>query len=269
MFNKKSINNFFKSTFYMLSFMIFFSCGKEKNNVDRSSVVSKDNEAGGRHYDSYDDQYGDDSCNSKALKKEWRGKFDELEYEFEHNRNNQKIKKQLSTLEREIDGYEVPKLKSKISTLRNKCEERFQRKKQHRKSKQWIKKASDTLEVETPMGAGEKLRSENKRFTLKFQKDLNLVIYDKQQGDKAIWSSGVKRKFKNRRSNEAELWLQEDGNIVTYVAPDRNPGDAIWASGTMDRRSKKIIITNKGHLEIHNVNDEATWSTKNHPHIGY
>ncbi len=120
------------------------------------------------------------------------------------------------------------------------------------------------------MKAGEELRSKNGDYTLKFQKDLNLVVY--YRGNKAIWSSGVKKKFRkiyrSYGSGNAHLLLQNDGNAVTYIS-GRDPKDAIWAIGTNGKKDiTKIIITNEGIFEIHDARG-SIWSSKRHNHIGY
>ncbi|HKZ69282.1 MAG TPA: protein kinase [Anaerolineales bacterium] len=68
----------------------------------------------------------------------------------------------------------------------------------------------------------QELLSDNKRYSLRFQSDGNLVLYD-TRNDKSLWSSNTEG------SQASYLAMQNDGNLVLYT----KTGTAVWASETV------------------------------------
>lgn len=64
-------------------------------------------------------------------------------------------------------------------------------------------------------------------FHLVLQKDHNLVLYDSEEENRALWASGTK----GRGKGECKLIMQDDGNLVLY---DKDEA-AIWSSDTCRR----------------------------------
>ena len=90
---------------------------------------------------------------------------------------------------------------------------------------------------------GEKLKSQNGRYSLILQRDGNLVLYDR---GKAIWSSGTQGKRVDR------LLMQHDGNLVLY-----GPRGPLWASNTSGNPNILLRLQNDGNLVLY----KAIWST--------
>lgn len=101
------------------------------------------------------------------------------------------------------------------------------------------------------------LKSEDRRYTLDFQKDGNLVLKD---GNHLIWDT---KTFDRRPKN---LVFQKDGNLVIYDFDDR----PIWASDSNNRHGDCLFLKNDGNLVIYTRDQHAVWDihTKEKPDRG-
>lgn len=94
---------------------------------------------------------------------------------------------------------------------------------------------------------GEKIQSANGRYTLTYQTDGNLVVYD---GTTAKWASNTNGRPVGRAI------MQTDGNLVIY-----GPNNAfIWNSGTVSPGSK-LIMQDDGNLVIYRADGSFLWNT--------
>ncbi len=87
------------------------------------------------------------------------------------------------------------------------------------------------------------------QYTVAFQTDGNLVIYNKKR--EAIWNTHTNNK------NATALAMQEDGNLVIYS--DKAP---IWSSKTDGHPGAFLAIQLDGNVVIYNKDSPlALWST--------
>ncbi len=93
--------------------------------------------------------------------------------------------------------------------------------------------------------------SSEERFVLRYQSDGNLVIYDVQKNNKAIWATNTDGQAAWR------TYMQSDGNFVVYSSE----GHPIWASDTAGHPDSKIIMQDDGNLVIYDKNDRPIWAS--------
>jgi hypothetical protein len=91
------------------------------------------------------------------------------------------------------------------------------------------------------------LVSSDQRFTLIYQTDGNLVLY--QSGVGAIWNTGT-------WPVTGQAALQADGNFVVY----RSDGVPLWYSGTAGVSPVQLNLQNDGNLVLYGPNG-AVWSS--------
>jgi hypothetical protein len=91
------------------------------------------------------------------------------------------------------------------------------------------------------------LVSPDQRFSLIYQTDGNLVLY--QAGVGAIWNTGT------WGTATGEAALQADGNFVVY----RADGVPLWYSGTGGQLH--LVLQNDGNLVLYRQDGTAAWST--------
>lgn len=96
---------------------------------------------------------------------------------------------------------------------------------------------------------GKSFVSNNRLFTLNFQKDGNLVIY-RLRDKKALWASSTGNK------NANSCIFQTDGNFVIYDLDNT----ALWSSGT-EGRGSYLQLQNDGNLVIYNDINVALWAS--------
>ena len=92
------------------------------------------------------------------------------------------------------------------------------------------------------------IQSANERFTLIYQGDGNLVIYDNTTND-ATWHTGTHGTVPNA------VAMQGDGNFVVYSADGPE-----WASDTFAHGST-LIMQNDGNLVIYTPEGEPVWAS--------
>lgn len=94
-------------------------------------------------------------------------------------------------------------------------------------------------------------------YTLRWQKDGNLVLYDEEfSAANAKWTSGTEGRGK-------KLIFQNDGNLVIRDAND----NAIWTSATANDQQGgkggcKLILSPIGKLDMFNVDQKSIWSSQ-------
>jgi hypothetical protein len=87
---------------------------------------------------------------------------------------------------------------------------------------------------------GDFLTSPNNLYTLNMQDDGNLVLYDLNLGQGAIWASNTY----NMAVSKAVM--ESDGNFVIYGCPD-----PIWATNTNYQDGAFIVLQDDGGLVIY------------------
>ena len=96
--------------------------------------------------------------------------------------------------------------------------------------------------------AGDIIRSEDMRFTLQFQDDGNLVLYD--QSANALWASGT------AGSGATQVDMQMEGNLVIYAG-----GTPVWATPTGSYPNAYLLVQNDGNVVIYSDVGVPLWAT--------
>ncbi len=98
---------------------------------------------------------------------------------------------------------------------------------------------------------GDFLTSPNNLYTLNLQDDGNLVLYDLNLGQKAIWVSHTYNMAVSRAV------MQSDGNFVIYGYPD-----SIWATNTYNQDGAFIVLQDDGTLVLYGTTPIWTSNTE-------
>src|SRR5262249_48762841 len=88
------------------------------------------------------------------------------------------------------------------------------------------------------LGPGDSLTSPSGAFTLVYQTDGNLVVY--QQDGTPIWWTGTDG------TDPGAVTLQADGNVVLTDAS----GDVLWTSGTDGNAGASLMMQDSGALQV-------------------
>ncbi|HEX7838662.1 MAG TPA: CAP domain-containing protein [Kofleriaceae bacterium] len=102
---------------------------------------------------------------------------------------------------------------------------------------------------------GQKLQSNNKRFTLTMQTDGNVVLYD--ANGHPLWATNTWKGITPR-----DFAMQPDGNLVLYSTD----GVARWASNTVSNPGAFLNIQDDGNLVVYRAGsrtetaDNALWA---------
>ena len=108
---------------------------------------------------------------------------------------------------------------------------------------------TDAMTANMVLHAGDIIQSEDARFTLEFQGDGNLVLYN--QSATALWASGT------AGSGATEVDMQGDGNLVIYAG-----GTAVWATPTAGHPGAYLLVQNDGNVVIYDSGGSpALWAT--------
>ena len=97
--------------------------------------------------------------------------------------------------------------------------------------------------------AGDALVSPNGRYSLDYQVDGNLVVYEDRR--RALWSSVT------AGTSAGRAVMQGDGNLVVYDAGSR----VVFASGTGGHPGAQLVMQDDGNLVIYAVNGAPIWAT--------
>ncbi len=87
-------------------------------------------------------------------------------------------------------------------------------------------------------------------YTLKFQQDGNLVLYNRR--NRSVWSSNT-----DGHPN-ARFVVQRDGNLVIYGGRNR----AIWSSNTDGHPNAEFVIQGDGNLVVYGDRNRVLWSSR-------
>jgi len=96
------------------------------------------------------------------------------------------------------------------------------------------------------------LVSENRRYSLIFQADGNLVLME--YGIKPLWDSASAVRGASRFS------FQKDGNLVIYNSNNA----AIWASGSENKNGEALYLQDDGNMVLHAPGAIVIWDTATH-----
>lgn len=86
---------------------------------------------------------------------------------------------------------------------------------------------------------GDSLNSQNEQYTLIFQEDDNLVVYENMK--RPVWATMY------TNSDASHAVMQADGNFVLY----NNSGQAIWHSATNGHPNSTLVIQDDGNLVVY------------------
>jgi hypothetical protein len=95
---------------------------------------------------------------------------------------------------------------------------------------------------------GDTLISPDHRFTLTYQTDGNLVLY---QGTTALWHTGTSN------TTPGEVAFQADSNFVVY----QSGGQFVWQAGAGGLGGVRLVLQNDGNLVMYNAPGAAVWYT--------
>ncbi|MBC7661929.1 MAG: hypothetical protein H7249_19730 [Chitinophagaceae bacterium] len=112
------------------------------------------------------------------------------------------------------------------------------------------KGCSSVLEKGEDLKQGQRLCSTDGNYTLSYQNDGNLVLYDKNQ--RALWASFTEVRGAVRAT------MQADGNFVIYDIKNQ----PLWASGTYSNSGERVMLMNDGSFQIVNANSNMIWTSK-------
>lgn len=100
---------------------------------------------------------------------------------------------------------------------------------------------------------GEALFSKSGNYSLVYESDGRLVIYDLAEGRKPIWTVPDKRE----RSKGGRLYMQPDGNLVIYDIH----GYPLWSSQTEGHPEATLILEDRGSLVIYDKGGRPIWQS--------
>src|SRR5215213_3964568 len=104
----------------------------------------------------------------------------------------------------------------------------------------------DTLNPEDSLRPDGSITSSNGRYTLIYQGDSNLVLYDSSW--RALWASNT-----NGQPTGVCI-MQGDGNLVIYDPA----GNALWASGTDQYPGSRLVVQDDGNVVIYQPEGRPT-----------
>jgi len=107
---------------------------------------------------------------------------------------------------------------------------------------------ADTLTAGARLYPGQAVSSLDRRFSLTYQTDGNLVLYG--PGGVPRWSTQV-------FSSPGYAEMQVDGNFVVYASN----GVPVWASGTSGLLNARLVVHNDGNVVIYTSSNVSAWST--------
>lgn len=109
--------------------------------------------------------------------------------------------------------------------------------------------ANDKLVPDQELAQEAKINSANGNFSLVFQQDGNLVLYD--QKNSPLWSSGTNGQKASR------CVMQKDGNFVIYNIFK----EAIWSSNTYGYENSILVLHDNGNLVLYSTDGSILWHT--------
>jgi hypothetical protein len=110
-------------------------------------------------------------------------------------------------------------------------------------------RVGDALVAGEKLKQGEKLVSENAKYSLVMQGNGNLVGYE---GDRAFWSS----KTNGMGEKPYQALMQSDGNFVVS-----GNGTPAWATDTLGKGGSLLKLQNDRNIVMYDNNNESVWSS--------
>jgi hypothetical protein len=104
-----------------------------------------------------------------------------------------------------------------------------------------------TLRGDNSLRPGQELKSGNGRYSLTYQGDGNLVLYD---NGRPIWASNT------AGTSAGAAYMQADGNLVVYDASGR----PVFASNTSGNAGAYLVMQNDSNLVIYSSSGRVLWS---------
>jgi len=111
--------------------------------------------------------------------------------------------------------------------------------------------SKDELRAGRRLSVGQSVRSPNGRFQLKLQEDGNLVAY-LADNEGQVWSAGT-----GGTGGSNYLKMQKDGNLVLYA----KRGEPLWATGTGGQGGRCLMLQDDGSLVIYARGGEPVWAS--------
>jgi hypothetical protein len=108
--------------------------------------------------------------------------------------------------------------------------------------------AGGILQPNSTMAPGQVVYAPNGRHHLNFQRDGNIVLYDK---GRVLWAS------ETNGSRANELRMQADGNFVLY-----GRGRTIWSTNTGGNPGAQLRVQNDGNLVMYTVDQRVIWASQ-------
>lgn len=112
---------------------------------------------------------------------------------------------------------------------------------------------STPLRIDTPLRAGQEIRSPDGQTRLIMQEDCNLVLYGPRGA--VFWSSRT-----DGRGAGCYAIFQGDGNLVVYTGADA----PVWASSTEGRGARDAQVSNAGTVSV-SAGGRVLWSSPRPP----
>jgi len=112
---------------------------------------------------------------------------------------------------------------------------------------------------------GQYLQSRNGQYWLVMQADCNLVLYRGPPGDwsraTAVWGSGTNGRNRGGFGTylgSCTTTVEQDGNVVIYLANVFNPASAVWAAGVRGLGQYHIAVEDDGRWALYQGAGPAT-----------
>ena len=113
----------------------------------------------------------------------------------------------------------------------------------------------DTMNTNLSLFAGDRIRSQNGKFTAIMQDDGNFVVYKgtSYSPKDALWHS------KTHNFPGAYFEFQTDGNLVVYKKPPS--ATPLWSPYIHGKGATKLVMQNDGNLVAYTSSDKPVWAS--------
>jgi hypothetical protein len=107
---------------------------------------------------------------------------------------------------------------------------------------------TDTMTAGMILHPGDIIQSQDTRFTLQFQDNGDLVLYDYTGAQ--LWDAGT------YGSGATEVDMQSDGNLVVYAG-----STPVWATSTAGYPGAYLLVQNDGNVVVYDSSGSRLWAT--------